>query len=423
MTQLGDAVIGTLTDVIALSFGDAEDAFWAACRTQDAQIRNEVADAGFRIEVGAALTFLDRVQQAALVLGPLLLARPADAGLRKAIGAAHPPALAAVSEERFALEAMIGATLTSVQAVTLRTSLDQIDALMAAVTAYKGMHDALHVLQPLLPLMRSAAMAKPRWPELRVYTMLFRQQLNRIDAAIADLNRAGVVRLLDFRAAMGGAIDAIDAALAAGDDYALNDAASELAASVDEGLNSVDVSMLNTAQDANQPFTLALQFFTPLVQSTAGTRFEALITSYVAFADQVSRELIAAIAEHGKWQRLDRQFDLLQRIVVENQPGAPGDIDRIWRLTLRELTQVCGAQPVSDWASPIVQLIALATVDLKPPVAPPVIDAARDRISELISNGRSRFMAVDQSLLAWLGRSVQKRPDLIALLKGEVGHG
>lgn len=424
MTQLGNAVIGTLIGPIVACFEDREDAFWNACRTQNAEIRSEVADEGFKQEVGNALNFLDGVQQAALVLGPLLLAAPGNAALRRAAEAAYPPALSTVSEERFLLEQIIARTLTSAEAVTLHNSLSRIDAMMTSVTAYKSMHDALHVLQPLLPLMRSAAATRPRWPELRTYSMLFSQQLARIDAAGADLQKAGIMRVLDFRVAISDALDAVDAGLDASNDYAISDATSEFAASVDSALSSVDVSMLNTAQDLNQPFALALTFFSTLVEPAKGTHFEELVCSYISFAQHVSGTLRGAIDEHGRWQKLDRQFDLLQRIVVENQPGAPGDIDRIWRLTLKDLDKLCGGQPAPDWVSKVAQLIDLARSDLAPPVLPPVVDAARDRISELISNGRSRFMAVDQSLLASLSQNVLRRPILLALLNGEgMGDG
>lgn len=419
MTQLGLPAIGTLIDPIVGCFDEREDDFWSAARGQNAMIRAEIADAGFRQMVGAALEFLDQVEQAAPMLGPLLLAAPWDATLRTAVGTAFPPALAAVSEERFLLEKLIRETLSSTQAVTLHTSLGQIDAMMAAVTAYKAMHDALHVLQPLLPLIRSAAATRGRWPELRTYVMLFGQQLDKIDMAGADLKKAGVDRVLDFRPELGDAVTGLGDALNAADEYGVADAASALAASVDNALSSVDVSMLNTAQDLNQPFAMALTFFSTLIEPAKGTGLEELVRSYVTTAQQVSTELLAAVAEHNQWQRLDRQFDLLQRIVVENQPGAPGDIDRVWRLTLGGLTKMCCVDPVPDWATRAVQLIDLARTDLAPPVSPPVVDAARDRISELISNGRSRFMAVDHSLLGFLSQSVQKRPALIALLNGE----
>ena len=419
MSQLGLTIIGTLIDPIVGCFEDREDAFWAALRVQNEAIRAEIADAGFKQEVGSALEFLDKVEKAAPTLGPLLVAAPWDEPLRTAAGTAYPPALAFVSEERFRLEQIIRQTLSSAQAVTLHASLGQIDAMMGQVTAYKAMHDALHVLQPLLPLMRSAAATRGRWPELRTYTMLFTQQLDRIDLAGADLKKVGIDRVLDFRIAIGDAVTGLGAALDAIDEYGVADAASELAASVDNALSSVDVSMLNTAQDLNQPFTMALTFFARLIEATKGTHFEELLRSYTVFAQQVSAALIDAITEHTQWQKLDRQFDLLQRIVVENQPGAPGDIDRVWRLTLGGLTKMCGIEPTPTWATRAVQLIDLARTDLAPPVSPPVVDAARDRISELISNGRSRFMAVDQSLLGWLSQSVQKRPALLALLNGE----
>lgn len=419
MTTLGFTVIGALVAPVAGTFQGREDDFWNALRHQNAMIRAEVPEGAFTQEVGKALEFLDGVQQAAPVLGALLLAAPADAALRQAIGAAYPPALASVSDERFALERIIGQTLSGTQAVMLHQSLAQIDVMMGAVTAYKAMHDALHVLQPLLPLMRTAAATRSRWPELRTYSLLFHQQLSRIDQAGTDLQRIGIVRVLEFRIEVGTALDGLDAALDGTDEYAVSDAASALAASVDSALSSVDVSMLNTAQDLNRPFALAMTLFSTLVEQARGTRFEELVSSYIAFAQQVSVALVAAISEHSRWQKLDRQFDQLQRIVVENQPGAPGDIDRIWRLTLAELTKLCGVDPVPDWATRVVQLIDLARIDLVPPVSPPVVDAARDRISELIANGRSRFMAVDQSLLGWLSQSVQKRPTLMALLNGE----
>ena len=67
----------------------------------------------------------------------------------------------------------------------------------------------------------------------------------------------------------------------------------------------------------------------------------------------------------------------------------------------------------------IVNLLCIARAELVPPIKPPVEDQARDRISALISNCRSRFMEVDQALLDWLSRSAGKRPQLISLLKGD----
>lgn len=420
-TQLGTAVIGALTIVVAAAFKDDETAFWTACEVQHATIRIEVATStGLREQVRAALEFLDQNAGAVPVLPALLLARPGDAALRTAIGSASPEALTAVSEARFELEQLIGQALNSGEATALHQSLDRIDALSAAVTAYKTIHDALHLLQPHLSLMRRAALDPTRWIELKIYSDIFRRQLGSIDTAAKRLVDNGFTRTLDFRDAFVGEIDALATAVAAAVEYDIKDAVSALAASVERGLDSIDVSMRNTVEDAHQPFQTALQFFQPLAASAAGSRFEPLIVSYLAFAEQVSDELRRAITEHTRWQYLDRQFNLLQRTVVENAPGAPGEIDTLWRLTARALNDVCGTAPTPPWAVAIVDLVGLAAADLKPPVSPPVPDAARDRVSSLISSGRDRFTAVDQSLLDWLAQSVGRRPQLISLLRGEV---
>lgn len=419
MTQLGAQTIATLEAPVAAAFQDDEGDFWTACAKQDAQTKNNVTVNGtMRQRVREALEYLDQNAQAALLLGDLLLARPGNADLRQAVGQAFPDALAAVSDERFELEKLIVATLSGAQVVTLRASLDRIDVLQGAVAAYKAMHDALHMLQPHLSLMRGVAAAQARWAEFRVYRDIFNLQLAEIDKATARLAALGLARAADVKQAIADALTSLTTAVDAKIDYDVQDAVSALATSVEDGLNSVDVSMRDTAQDATQPFTLTLQLFAPLAASASGTKFGPLITSYVAFATQLSNELARAIDEHGRWQRLDRQFSLLQRTVVENLPGAPGEIDTVWRLTSKAITALCGGTPPPGWAIAINNLIQLATADLTPPVTPPVADAVRDRVSDLISSGRDRFMAVDQSLLDWLEQSVTQRPQLVTLLRG-----
>ena len=419
MAQLGDAGIGQLVGPIVDAFDDQKPDFWAACKKQSAAIRNEIADGPFMREVEDALVFLDSNDQAALLLGDLLLACPGDAALRAAVGQVHADSLSAVSEERHILEAKILEVLTGAQAKQLHGSLDEIDELMKAVTAYKAIHDALHMLQPLLSLLRSAAGKRDRWPELRLYPVQFRMQLKAIDRAAADLTAIGKAQQLGFRDQIAEALDALDAALKSNDEYEVGDAASQLSSSVAFGLNTVDVMMLMAAEEAAAPVKMALNFLEPLSDPAAGTSFGELINSYIDFARQVSTELSSAIKEHGSWQQLDRQFDLLQRTVVESQPGAPGEIDTVWRLAMKQLDLLCKGDPPPAWAIGIVNLLCIARAELVPPIKPPVEDQARDRISALISNGRSRFMEVDQALLDWLSQSAGKRPQLISLLKGD----
>ena len=354
------------------------------------------------------------------MLGFFLLARPANASLRAAIGQVYPDALTVVPEIRFKLEALIASQLNSAQTATLRTSLERIDTLTAAVTAYKAMHDSLHMLQPLLPVMRKIVDDRPNWSYFGSNVQSFQQQLNAIDAAGKKLAAVGVPPALDFRDAISSALASLTNAVTAGQDYDVADAVSQLASSVEDGLSSVDVSMLNAARNANQPFAMALDFFVPLAKSAAGSSFEGLIDSFIDFARDVSKKLDSAITEHGRWQKLDRQLDLLQRAVVYNLPSAPGEIDTVWRLASSSLTELCGGAPPPDWATAIVDLLGQATNDLKRPISPPVAAAVSDRISNLVANGRNRFMAVDQSLLNWLEDSASKRPELVALLMGEV---
>lgn len=421
MTQLLAAGIDLLIVPIVDAFDEREADFWGACRQQVAGIRAEVAEGPFKREVEDALLFLDANEQAAPLLADLLLARPGHAVLREAVRQAYPDALAAVSELRFKVELQIETALSGAQAKTLHESLDEIDEMMKAVTAYKAMHDGLHTLQPLLSLLRGAAGNRSRWPELRIYLGQFRMQLAAIGKAAAAL-AAGNDQQLGFRGEIGEALDALDAALQSDEEYEVRDAASQITSSVERGLDAVDVLMLRAAAEASAPLSLALQFLEPLAATAGDTNFGQLIKAYVEFARQVTTELQGAIKEHGRWQQLDRQFGLLQRTVVESQPGAPGEIDTVWRITSKQLDNLCGGVPQPPWALGIVNLLGLARSELVPPISPPVGDQARDRISALISNGRSRFMEVDQALLDWLMRSAGKRPELISLLKGDE-HG
>lgn len=419
MTQLLDAKIGLLVAPIVNAFSGRTGEFWEASRKQLPAIRTEIEEGPFKQEVESTLIFLDLNEQAAPLLGDLLLARPGDAGLRDAVGQAHPEALAAVSDLRFKVESQIETALSGPQAQMVRSSLDEIDDLMKAVTAYKTMHDGLHMLQPLLSLMRGAAESRTRWPELRIYPVQFRMQLAEIGKAADELAALGRDQQLDFREQIAEALDALDTALLSDQEYEVRDAASQIAASIERGLDKVDVLMLAAAEEASAPIGLALKFLNPLVDKVTGTTFGALIKSYVDFASQVSAELQGAIREHGRWQELDRHFYLLQRTVVESQPGAPGEVDTIWRLALKQLDSLCCGTPPPQWAVGIVNILCLARSELVPPIKPPVADQARDRISALISNGRSRFMEVDRALLSWLSQSAGKRPELISLLKGE----
>lgn len=423
MSELDDAMLGHLTKAIATAFETASRDFWGACRKQDTGARNNVAPGPFEVEVGDALVYLNGNAQAEPLLGDLLLARPGDAELRNAVRLASPQALAAVSDLRFEIEQKIGTALTSGQAQALRDNLGSIDELMKAVTAYKSMHDSLHVLQPLLPLLQGAAAKRERWPELRAYPNQFRLQLRTIARATSDLASVGRDQQLGFRSEIDSNLALLDSAINAGVEYDVSDAASEIASLVGRGLDTVDVLMLAAAEEASAPLGLAVEFLTPLVDTARDTHYGPLVAAYVEFARQMSLDLSSAIQEHGRWQQLDRQFELLHRAVVENQPAPPGDIERIWRLAVKQLDALCAGPPPPLWAIGIVTLLGSARSDLMPPISPPLDDAVRDRVSALISDGRNRFMAVDEALLDWLGRSVSRQPQLVSILKGEVVDG
>lgn len=431
MTQFTDAQLGLLLEPLMDAFGDDERAFWQACEKQEALIRTEVADNPFRTEVEDALKFLNANEQVAPLLPDLLLSEPGHAALREAVRQIHAEALSAVSEERFKLEQQIAAVLSGEQARILRSSLDEIDAMMKAVTAYKSIHDGLHQLQPSLTLLRGAASTRKRWPELRIYPLQFRSQLKAMDRAAEDLRTLNRGQQLGFRAQIVESLDSLDAALPSGDEVAagdaeslsvddeVRDAANQLSASVEAALNAVDVMMLMAVEQAMEPVKLAHQVLEPLVDTAGDTDFGKLIGSYLEFARQVSNELNAAIQEHGRWQKLDRDFSLLQLAVVESQPSVAGDINTVWRLTSKQLDALCSGAPPPKWATAIVNLLCLARKDLVPPIKPPIADQARDRISELIANGRLRFMEVDQALLDWLSASAKRRPELVSLLRGD----
>jgi hypothetical protein len=424
MTQLSGA-IGALVEPVASAFIDGQADFWRACHQQDPMTRATVATGLFKTDVEAAFIYLDQNSLAAPLLADLLLARPGAAALRNACAIAYPPALDAVPEPRFRLETLIAQVLSGADAARLRDSVSRIDALTGAVAAYKGMHDSLHVLQPCLSLMRKAAAEPARWGDLTVYGQIFRQQLVIIDGAIAKLDASGLARTVSFRAAIDHDLALLESAVTSGEAYDIADATSQLASDIKEGLSEVDTSMRNTAGDALWPLKVALGMFMPLAATAAGTSLETLIGSFIDFAHQVSGEMQDALTEHGRWQLLDRQFDLLQRIVVEEQAALPGDIEQTWRMTSRSLSELCSGVPVPDWATAIVDLIALTAADLKPPLTPPLAQAARDRVSSLIASGRSRFMTVDQSLLSWLETSRANRPKLLILLQspGAGNHG
>ncbi len=431
MTQFADIALGILLDPLMDAFRDDERAFWKACAKQAENIRTEVEDGPFRGEVEDALKFLNLDEKVGPLLWDLLLAQPGHAALREAVRQVHPAALGAVSERRFEVEREIAAALSGDQAKSLRGSLDEIDTMMKAVTAYKSIHDNLHWLQPLLGLLRGSASDRKRWPELRTNSARFRSQLKGGDAAADNLRALNRGQQLGFRKEIGKALDSLDQALTAG--YAVaetdpgsmaveddvRDAASQLSASVEAALNDVDVMMLMAVEQAMQPLQLADQVLQPLVDSANDTDFGKLIHSYLEFARQVARELSAAVEEHGHWQDLDRQFSLLQLAVVEGQPSVAGDINTVWRLASKELEKLCSGAPPPQWATAIVDLLCLARKDLVPPIKPPIADQARDRISELIANGRQRFMDVDQALLDWLSASAKRRPELVSLLKGD----
>lgn len=423
MTELTDAALGPLTKAIATAFETTNPDFWGACRKQDPATRNNVAPGPFEVEVGDALVYLNGNGQAAPMLGDLLIARPGDAGLRQAVGDANPPSLDAVPQPTFLAWQAIGQALTSAQGQALRKNLDNIDELMKAVTAYKSIHDALHVLQPLLPLLQGAAAKRERWPELRAYPNQFRLQLRAIGKAADDLATIGRDQQLGFRTDIDANLTTLDTAITAGAEYDVSDAASEIASLVGRGLDTVDVLMLTVAGEASAPLTQSVAFLTPLADTAKGPVYDSLIAPYVDFARPLSADLTNAIEEHGRWQELDRQFELLHRTVVENQPAAPGDIERIWRLAVKQLDKLCAGPPPPEWAIGIVALLGTARSDLAPPVSPPIADAVRDRVSALISDGRSRFMDVDESLLDWLNDSVSRQPQLVSLLNGEMAHG
>jgi len=135
VTQFADTDLGLLLDPLIDAFSTDQGAFWKVCQKQVATIRVEVEDNAFRTEVEDALTFLNKDEKVGALLWDMLLARPGHAALRDAVRKVHPDALGAVSEERFLLEQQIAAVLSGDQARVLRSSLDEIDTMMKAVTA------------------------------------------------------------------------------------------------------------------------------------------------------------------------------------------------------------------------------------------------------------------------------------------------
>jgi hypothetical protein len=176
--------------------------------------------------------------------------------------------------------------------------------------------------------------------------------------------------------------------------------------------------MLDLAEEAARPLETSLGIVSVISGSLAGTEFDALAASYIDFASRMSVQLKDAINEHTCWQDLDSQFQELQRVVIDNQSNLPANVDSLWRIVARKLERLCGGPPPHSWAESLAERLEQLRGDLNPPITPPLPDAARDRISELIAQGRRRFMDLDRNLLNWLEQSVERRPQLSTLLKG-----
>ncbi len=365
-----------------------------------------------------ALIYVNRDGKVPRLLPELLKANPGHAVLRAAAGKLDPAALEAISDARFAVEQAIDAHLSGADAKALRDSLSRSDDLLVAINAYKTMHDALHTVQPLLPLIRQLAASASLWPQLRLHLTIFGQTLQTLDAAIEKLRKSGRSGRLPWRNAIQDELDELGKALDRADCGATFDSASLIAGAVSEGLNSVDLQMLDLAEEAARPLETSLEILTAIRTPLAATKFEALAASYIEFAARMSAQLKEAIDEHTCWQDLDSQFQELQRVVIENESNASINVDSLWRIVARKLERLCGGPPPHSWAESLAERLEQLRSDLNPPITPPLADSARDRISELIAQGRRRFMELDRNLLDWLEQSVERRPELSTLLKG-----
>jgi hypothetical protein len=419
--QLDASQLDPLVEAVTTAFeSGGRDLFLKLCRQQDGKTPVEIAlDAPFARIVEDALLFLNTNARVPALLPHLLEARPADGPLRIAVGHISATALDAVPEERHQVEKAIAELLDGPAARMLRMSLSMSDDLLNTVKAYKQMHDALHVVQPLLPLLKQLAAARGSWPMIRSYFAPFRSQLRRIAEAARKLADVGAVYRLPWHADLESYLADLEGALGAGSENDVLDSVSLLASATGEGLNSVDVLMVQAAEAAAKPLQDALTIVGKIAQTPTGTGLDALAVAYTDFAEKMIVELTETIQEHSTWQSLDSDFEELQRIVVDGQAGASGNIDSLWRIVARKLDGLCGGPPPHAWAAGLAEVLEHARGDLKPPITPPVADPARDRVSDLIARGRGRFMDVDQGLLDRLQKTVEHRPRLAALLGGE----
>lgn len=371
----------------------------------------------FAALVGDALIFLNQEGQVPRLLPALLETRPANAALRAAVASLDQAALAAVSDARFAVEQAIAASLSGPDAKALRESLSRSDDLLVAINAYKEMHDALHMLQPLLPLIRQFAASASLWPQLRLHLSTFRLQLRAIDDAAEKLRKCNRSGRLTWRKALRDALDELGNGLERSESAAIVDSASLVADAVSDGLYDVDAEMLDVAEETARPLATSLSILNAIKDPLSCTRFGALAASYIEFASQMSVQLKDAIEEHNGWQDLDIQFRELQRVVIDTQ-NLSTNVDSLWRIVARRLGELCGGPPRHSWAETLAERLERLRSDLNPPITPPLADSARDGISALIAQGRDRFMELDRNLLKWLEESVERRPELSTILKG-----
>lgn len=417
---VGDTQIDGLVSAVMDAFGEAgRKEFLKLCAAVSPGIQHEVnLDQGFKPLAEGIFVFLNGGGLVPPLLPGLLRGRPGDATLRKVVGSIDSAALEAVPEARFAVEKAIAAHLNGADAQALRESVSRSDDIRVAVTAYKTMHDTLHLMQPLMPMIRQFATVPSTWPQLRLHLPYFRLQLDSIDAALARLQATGRGARVPWRTSLGEELDELEKVLGSTNEGAVFDSVSLFAGAVSEGLDSVDLQMLNLVEEAAQPLEQSLKILAALRAEVPGSEIDALAASYADFAAGMSAQLKETIEEHTCWQALDLQFEELQRLVVNGQLNAAVNIDSLWRIVTRKLEKLCGGPPPHPWALTLADRLGRLTIELKPPINPPVPDAARDGVSELISQGRRRFMEIDRKLLDWLEQSVERRPDLSTLLRG-----
>lgn len=421
MDRLFDlTALGALAEAVVEAFGEpGSRSFVRLCDSVDPSTSaNVLLDQPFARIVEDALAYLNQDGKVPRLLPELLKARPANSRLRAAVGKLDPVALEAVSEVRFAVEQAIDAHLSGPAARELRESLSRSDDLLCAINAYKAMHDALHMIQPLLSLTRQLAASPTLWPQLRPQLNVFELHLRAIDAAATKLRESGRGGRLPWRDTIEKELSELRKAMDKPDPGAAFDSASLISGAVSDGLNRVDAQMLELAEEAARPLDTSLGILNSINTPLTGTRFEALIASYIDFAEGMSARLKEAIEEHTGWQDLDTQFEELQRVVIETQSNVSANVDSLWRIVARKLGQLCGGPPPHSWAETLAERLEQLRSDLNPPINPPLADSARDRISDLIAQGRQRFMELDRLLLDWLEQSVKRRPELSTILSG-----